>query len=61
MDKAELIDLASPPCPRCGSPIQRIEQAWRMGERPPIGDEREWELHSTIVCTEGHRVKVDRL
>lgn len=54
MNRAELIELASPPCHECGQPVQRVESRWMK----LTGDE--WVPGPTyMVCGEGHRVLVE--
>jgi hypothetical protein len=50
--RAELIELASPPCHDCGEPVQRVEiQHYTNGP--------EWQLVASMVCAQGHRVPVE--
>lgn len=53
MNREELVELASPPCHECGSPIQRVETRWHMN-----GD-GDWVPGPTfMVCRSGHRMEV---
>jgi len=55
MTRAEMIELASPPCHECGQPGQRIEVSWarntNIGWLKP-----KW----FMVCPSTHRVEVKR-
>jgi hypothetical protein len=54
MNRAELIDLASPPCHECGAAVQRVESRWHRDE------DLRWRLGpSFMVCGHGHRVLVE--
>jgi hypothetical protein len=52
MTRAELIELASPPCHECGSPVQRVETHWHLDE------DHTWRLAAAMVCGNEHRVVV---
>ena len=53
MDRAEFMETASPPCPECGSPISTTEV---KNQETPDG----WMCAGfTMVCTEGHRTKIE--
>jgi hypothetical protein len=55
MDRAELIELASPPCHDCGRPVQRVEMSYVY----TMGD-RDWVPGPTYaVCANRHRVLVE--
>jgi len=54
MTRAELIELASPPCHECGQPVQRCEIRW---ERQAGGTWVPGLAH--LVCPDGHRVRVE--
>lgn len=56
MTRAELIEMASPPCHTCEAPVERVETRWvRNGD----GD---WVVGPTfLVCCLGHRVLVEAL
>ena len=52
--RAQLIDLASPPCHECGVAVQRVECGWH----------RDLDLHWRpgpwyMVCGGGHRVPIE--
>jgi hypothetical protein len=54
MNRADLIDLASPPCHECGTPVHRVESRWQRDE------ELRWRLGPCfMVCGVGHRVLVE--
>jgi hypothetical protein len=53
MDRADLIELASPPCHECGAPVQRVETRWHR-------DDDHWRPGPCfMVCGHGHRVLVE--
>jgi hypothetical protein len=52
MTRAEFIELASPPCHECGSPVQRVETKWHLDE------DGVWRLSAAMVCDNHHRVVV---
>lgn len=53
MNRAQLIELASPPCHDCGEPVQRIEGTWvRQGEDWVPGPHY-------MICANDHRVLVE--
>jgi hypothetical protein len=54
MDRADLIELASPPCHECGAPVQRVETRWHHD-----GDRRWRPGPCFMVCGYGHRVLVE--
>jgi hypothetical protein len=54
MDRAELIALASPPCHRCGGPVQRVEGRWHLND-----ENSWWPGPWFMVCADGHRVPVE--
>jgi hypothetical protein len=54
MNRAEFIALASPPCHRCGAPVQRVETRWHLDE------DWSWRLGPCfMVCDHHHRVPVE--
>ena len=54
MDRADLIELASPPCHECGAPVQRVETRWHRAT------DVEWRPGPCfMVCGYGHRVLVE--
>jgi hypothetical protein len=54
MNRADLIDLASPPCHECGAPVQRVETRWQHD------DDLHWRPGPCfMVCGYGHRVLVE--
>jgi hypothetical protein len=56
LTRAELIEIAAPPCPRCASPIVRTEMPWHLDE------DGVWRLGPChTVCSEGHRTLVEPL
>ena len=56
MTRAELIALASPPCHRCGEPVQHVEMPWHLDE------DYTWRPGPFfMVCADGHRVLVEPL
>ena len=56
MTRAELIELASPPCHECGAPVQRVELRWHLDE-----DDRWRPGPYFMVCADEHRVLVEPL
>ena len=56
MDRADFIDLASPPCHDCGAAVQRVEARWHLDE-----DYRWRPGPNFMVCADGHRVLVEPL
>ena len=53
MDRADLIALASPPCHKCGAPVQRVEIPWHVDE------DCNWRPGPAfMVCADEHRVLV---
>ena len=52
--RADLIDLASPPCHECGAAVQRVESGWHRG---PDDHWRPGPWH--MVCGRGHRVLIE--
>ena len=57
MTRAELIELAAPPCEVCEQPAQRCETRWVY----QCGD-GDWVPGPTfLVCSEGHRTRVEPL
>ena len=56
MDRAEFLNIASPPCHECGTAVQRVEIPWRVDE------EGNWRPGpSYMICGDGHRVLVEPL
>jgi hypothetical protein len=54
MDRADLIELASPPCHECGAPVQRVETRWHRDT------DLDWRPGPCfMVCGHGHRVLVE--
>jgi hypothetical protein len=54
MNRADFIDLASPPCHECGAPVHRVESRWQRD------DGLRWRLGPCfMVCGDGHRVLVE--
>jgi hypothetical protein len=56
MNRNDLITLASPPCHRCGAPVQRVESRWHLDE-----DGRWRPGPNFMVCADEHRVLVQAL
>lgn len=56
MDRAALIEWASPPCHECGLPVVRVETRWHLDE-----DGNWWPGPSFMVCAAEHRVLVEVL
>lgn len=56
LTRAELVEIAAPPCPECEAPIVRTEMPWHLDED---GDWRLGPCH--IVCSAGHRTLVEPL
>jgi hypothetical protein len=53
MDRAELIELAAPPCAECERPTIRMEASWRFGENG-------WHVaRADLICPDGHRTPVE--
>jgi hypothetical protein len=56
MNRADLIELASPPCHECGEAVQRVEMRWHLD------DDSNWRIGPAfMVCADGHRVLVEPL
>jgi hypothetical protein len=55
MTRAELIELASPPCHACAAPVERVETRWHRDE------DGAWRHTATMVCGNEHRVLVEPL
>jgi hypothetical protein len=54
--RAEVLALASPPCHKCGTSVQRLEMRWHRDE------DRVWRVGPWyLVCADGHRVAVEPL
>jgi hypothetical protein len=55
LTRTEFIELAAPPCPECGKPIERTEFTH---QRTPDG----WRVSgAATVCGDGHRMPVEPL
>lgn len=63
LSRAELVAWASPPCPVCGEPIQRVETRYEAiaYTAPPVGDEPYRIGPTFTVCAAGHRNRVEPL
>jgi hypothetical protein len=56
MNRADLIELASPPCHECGESVQRVEMRWHLD------DDSNWRIGPAfMICADGHRVLVEPL
>lgn len=54
LSRAELIEMAAPPCHECGGPVQRTEVRWVRLD----GDGSWVPGPCWMVCAEGHRTLV---
>jgi hypothetical protein len=56
LTRAELVEIASPPCHECEAPVVRTEMPWHLDE------DGVWRLGPCfMVCERGHRVLVEPL
>jgi hypothetical protein len=55
MDRAEMIERASPPCHECGESVQRVEI------RRHVDEDGNWRPGAFMVCADNHRVMVEPL